>query len=102
MEASYATELQWVGQDKRDAVSCDVVHWVEVVKDRGQGGMEGKSTSYKIVENLTKMADLLPRHQVLLVLEKAASPPLPPKGTGVSQKGVLNSLSGSGLTRLMR
>jgi hypothetical protein len=40
-EASYATELQWVGQDKRNTVSCEVVHWVEVVKDRGQGRTEG-------------------------------------------------------------
>jgi hypothetical protein len=35
MEASYVTELQWVGQDIRDTVACEVVHWVEVVKDRG-------------------------------------------------------------------
>jgi hypothetical protein len=35
MEASYATELQWAGQNKRDTVACEVVHWVDVVKDRG-------------------------------------------------------------------
>ena len=97
MEASYATELLWVGQDKRDTVSCDVVHWVEVVKDRGQGGREGKSSSYKTVENLTKMADQLPRHQVFLVLEKTATPP----STTVSHNSALNSLSGSRLTRLL-
>jgi len=28
MEASYATELQWVGQDKRDTVLCEFVHSV--------------------------------------------------------------------------
>ena len=95
MEASYATELLWVGQDKRDTVACGVVHWVEVVKDRGQGGRKGKTTSYKIVEDLTKMADQLLRHQVLLVLEKAASPPR----KTVSYNSALNSLSGSRLTR---
>jgi len=42
MEASYATELQWVGQDKRDTVACEVVHWVEVVNDRDQCGKEGR------------------------------------------------------------
>jgi hypothetical protein len=97
MEAPYATELQWVGQYKRNTVACDVVHWVEVMKDRGQEGREGKSTTYKIVENLTKMADQPPRHKVLLLLEKAASPP----STTVSHNSVLNSLSGSRLTRLV-
>jgi hypothetical protein len=46
-------------------------------------------TSYKMVENLTKMADKIPRYQVLLVLEKASSPP----SAAVSH----NSLSGSSL-----
>ena len=55
-------------------------------------------TSYKIVENLTKMADQLPGYQVLLVLEKTASPP----SIAVSHNGALNALSGSRLTRLMR
>jgi hypothetical protein len=32
-EASYVTELQWVGQDKGATLSCEVVHWVEVVKE---------------------------------------------------------------------
>jgi hypothetical protein len=44
-------------------------------------------------ENLTKMADQLLRYQVLLVLEKSASPPT----TAVSQ----NSHYGSWLTGLM-
>ena len=45
-----------------------------------------------------KPADQLPGYQVLLVLQKAASPP----STAVSHNGALNALSGSGLTRLMR
>jgi len=53
--------------------------------------------SYKIVENVTKLADQLPRYQVLLVFEKTASPP----STAVSHNGALNSLSGSTLTRLL-
>ena len=97
MEASSATELQWVGQDKRDTVACRAAPWVEVVKDRGQGGREGKSTYYKIVENLTKMADQLPGYQVILVLQKAASPP----STAVSHNGAPNAQSGSVLTMLM-
>jgi len=32
-----ATELQWAGQDKRNTLACEVVHWVEVAKDRIQG-----------------------------------------------------------------
>jgi len=39
------TELQWVGQDERDTVACEVVHWVEVVKDRVQNGMDGGLTT---------------------------------------------------------
>jgi len=56
MEASYAIELLWVGQDKRDTVACEVVHWVEVVKDRGQRGREGRvhvNVSY-ILKNCRK------------------------------------------------
>jgi hypothetical protein len=51
MEAFYGTGLQWVGQDKRDTVVCGFVHWVEVVKVRGQCGRKGKSTSYKNLKN---------------------------------------------------
>jgi hypothetical protein len=54
--------------------------------------------SYKIVVNLTKISDQHLRYQVLLVLEKTASPP----NTAVSHNGALNALSGSRLTRLMR
>jgi len=56
MEASYATELQWVGQDKRDTVACEVVHWVEVVKDRGQRGNEGRVhvNGFYILQNCRK------------------------------------------------
>jgi hypothetical protein len=49
-------------------------------------------------ENLIKIADQLPRYQVLLVLEKAATPP----SIAESHNGALNALSGSRLTRLMR
>jgi hypothetical protein len=42
MEASYATELQCAGQDKRDTVECEVVYWVLVAKDSGQGGRGGR------------------------------------------------------------
>jgi hypothetical protein len=41
MEASYETEMQWAGQDKRNTVACEVVHWVEVVKDRVYCRREG-------------------------------------------------------------
>jgi hypothetical protein len=41
MEASYATGLQWTGQDKKDIVACVVVHCVQVAKDRGQGKGRG-------------------------------------------------------------
>jgi hypothetical protein len=74
-----------------------------VAKGKSQGGMEGEGkmllelTSSKIDENLIKMAEQLPLYQVLIVLEKAASPPT----TSVSHNGALNSLSGSRLTRLM-
>jgi hypothetical protein len=34
METSYATELQRAGPYKRDTVSCEFVHWVDVVHDR--------------------------------------------------------------------
>jgi len=54
-------------------------------------------TSYKIVENLTKMADQVPGYQVLLILQKSATPP----STALSHNGALISLSGSRLTRLM-
>ena len=37
-------ELQWAGQDKRDTVACEVVHWVQVAKIRAQGGWEGEGT----------------------------------------------------------
>jgi len=52
-------------------------------------------TSYKKGRKLKR--DQLPRYQVLLVLEKAASPP----STAVSHNGDLKTLSGSRLTRLM-
>jgi hypothetical protein len=103
MEASYVTEMQWAGQDKKDTVACEVVHWVQVAKDRAQGRRVGVYTqmdliSYKMVENLTKMADKLPLYQVPLVLENAGSPPI----TAVSHNGALKALFGSRLTRLMR
>jgi len=73
-----------------------------VAKDRGQGGREViismDLTTSKMVENLTKMAELLPRYQVLLIWEKPASPP----STAVSHNCVLNALTGSRLRRLMR
>jgi hypothetical protein len=75
MEASYVTELQWAGQDKRDSVASEVVHWIEVAKDRVR--LEGRGRymiidliSYKMVENFTKMAGQLPGYQVLLVFGK--------------------------------
>jgi hypothetical protein len=41
MEASYATELQWAGEDKWDTVACEVVLWVKwkriVVRGEGTG-----------------------------------------------------------------
>ena len=56
-----------------------------MAKDRGQGGreviMSMDLTTSKMVENLTKMAEILPRNEVLLIWEKAASPP----STTVSQ-----------------
>jgi len=45
-----------VGQDKRNTVACEVVHWVEVVKDRGQRGREWRvhdNVSY-ILQNCQK------------------------------------------------
>jgi len=54
IEASYATELQWAGQDKRDTVACEVVQWVEVTKDRGQGRKGGESTCSKKVSKFNK------------------------------------------------
>jgi hypothetical protein len=104
MEASYGTELQCAGQDKRDTVARGVAHWVKVATDRGQCGRQGVDnklmdlTSSTKVENLTRMPDQLPRYQVLMVLEKAASLP----STAVSHNGALNALSGSSLTSLMR
>ena len=47
MEASSAAELQWAGQEKMDTVPFEVVQWVEVAKDRGQGRGGGESTSSK-------------------------------------------------------
>jgi hypothetical protein len=41
MEASYATELQWAGQDKRYNVASEVVHSVQVAKGKAQGGWKG-------------------------------------------------------------
>jgi hypothetical protein len=67
-------------------------------ESKEEGNMLLELTSSKIYENLIKMAEKLPRYQMLLVLEKAASPP----STAVSQNGALNSLSGSRLTSLMR
>ena len=75
-----------------------------MAKVKGQGGREGEINmimdliTLKMLENLKKMADQLPRQQVPLVLEKAASP----ASTAVSHICPLNSLSGSRLTRLMR
>jgi len=54
-------------------------------------------TSYKIVENLIKMAEKLSRYQVFIVLEK----PTFPSNNSVSHNGTLNALSGRMLTRLM-
>jgi hypothetical protein len=98
MEASCSTQLKCEGQDKRDTVACDVAYSVQVAKDVFKGVLRSgymliDLISYKMVENLTKMADQLLRYQALLVLEKAASPPT----TAVSH----NSLSGSWLTGLM-
>ena len=50
------------------------------------------------VENSTKMADQLPRYQVLLELERVPSPP----STAVSHNRALNALSDSRLTRFVR
>jgi len=48
------TELQCAGQDKRDTVGCEVVHWFQMLKDMCQYGRGGymlmDHTSYKIVE----------------------------------------------------
>ena len=52
----------------------------------------------KNFENLTNMADQLPGYQVLIVLEKAASPPT----TAALNNGDPKALSGSRLTMLMR
>ena len=97
------TELQWAGQDKRDTVACEIVHWVQVVKGKGQGGREEDNmlmelTSSKFDENLRKTADQLPGYQGLLDLEKAA--PVP--NTAVSYNGALKALPDSRLTTLMR
>jgi hypothetical protein len=51
----------------------------------------------KMVENSTKATAQLPRYQVLLPLEKTASPP----STAGSHNGALNLLSGSRMTKLM-
>jgi hypothetical protein len=65
----------------------------------GRGGyMVMDLTSPTKSRKLNKTAEQLPRYQVLLVLEKAASPPF----TAVSHNGALNALYGSSLTRLMR
>ena len=91
------TERQCAGQDKRDTVACEAAYWVKVLKDRGQCGREVITmdrTTSKMVENVTKMADKLPRYQVLLILEKATSPP----STAVSHNGALNAIYGSRLT----
>jgi len=50
------------------------------------------------VENLTKMANKLPRYQVLLELESVPSPP----STAVSHNCTLNALSDSRLTKFVR
>ena len=44
IEASNQTELQCTGQDKGDTVACEVVHWVQVAKERGQGRRKGEGT----------------------------------------------------------
>jgi hypothetical protein len=54
-------------------------------------------TNYTIGGKHKKMADQLPRYQVLLILEIASSP----SSTAASHNGPLNALSGSRLTRLM-
>jgi hypothetical protein len=59
MEASYATELEWSGQDERYSVACKGAYWVQGAKDMFKGGVRGgymliDLTSYKMVENLTK------------------------------------------------
>ena len=56
MEASYASELQWAGQDKRDSVACEGAYWVQVAKDMFKGGVMGgymliDFISYKLIEN---------------------------------------------------
>jgi len=84
-------ELKWAGQDKRETVASEVVHWVQVAKDRVRAEERGRYIimnliSYKMVENLTKVAGQLPRYQVLLVLERAACAP----STAVSHNGALN------------
>jgi hypothetical protein len=72
--------------------------WRVRIRAEGRGGyMIMDIMYYKMVENLTKMADQLPRYQTLLVLEKVASPP----STTVSHNGSLKALFGSRLTRLM-
>jgi hypothetical protein len=43
METSNAAEVQWEGQDKRDTVACEVVHWVKVAKGKGSGEKGGES-----------------------------------------------------------
>ena len=50
------------------------------------------------VENSTKMAEQLPRFQVLLELERVPSPP----STAVSHNRALNALSDSSVTRFVR
>jgi hypothetical protein len=43
MEASYVTRLQCAGQDKRNTVACEDVHWVEVAKGKDKAeGRNGK------------------------------------------------------------
>ena len=42
IEPSYASELQWAGQNKRDTVACEVLHYIQVARGKGHGGKEGK------------------------------------------------------------
>jgi hypothetical protein len=74
-----------------------------VAKDRVRAEDRGKYMimdliSYKMVENLTKVAGQLPGYQLLLVLERAACAP----STAVLHNGAVKELTDSRLTRLRR
>jgi hypothetical protein len=66
MKAYYATELKWVGYDKRDTVACECVYWFQVVMHMvrcGREWMELAIGSY-IFENGLKIKKWMTNYQL--------------------------------------